>query len=136
MQSELSIENKAFTYKKRRRTKRHAISRSKRKNTLSLIICVGIITISSFSITYNMYIHSNSKDLGFAVEYSLTNGFSSENKLLRVQKMSLVYFDGETAIIEASGLAKISPHKMTSIKGSYKKDASKSWHLEKIMSSN
>ena len=74
---------------------------------LSLIISLGLITIVSFFITHDLYISSNSKDLGFAVEYNFTSGFSSESKLLRVQKMSLIYSDGETAVVEASGLSKM-----------------------------
>ena len=103
---------------------------------LSLIISLGLIIITSLFITHNIYITSNSKDLGFAVEYNLTTGLSSENKLLRVQKMSLVYCDGETAVVEASGLAKTPPHKITSVKGSFKKDNNKSWNLEKILLSD
>jgi len=101
-----------------------------------LIISLALIIITSYFITNKLYISSNSKDLGFAVEYNLTTGFSSENKLLRVQKMSLLYFDGETAVVEASGLSKTSPHKTTSVKGSFKKDANKSWILEKLLHSD
>ena len=128
------LEEELFIYKKRRqrRVKRHAALRKKRKLLLSLIISLGLIIIASFFITRDIYISSSSKDLGFAVEYNFTNGFSSENKLLRVQKMSLIYNDGETAVVEASGLSKASPHESTSIKGSFKKDDNKSWYLEKI----
>ena len=47
--------------------------------------------------------------------------------------MSLIYCDGETAVVEASGLSKIPPHKTTSVKGSFKKDNNKSWNLEKFL---
>ena len=46
--------------------------------------------------------------------------------------MSLIYCDGETAVVEASGLSKSEPHKSLSLKGSFKKDTNKSWYLEKI----
>jgi len=46
--------------------------------------------------------------------------------------MSLIYCDGETAIVEASGLSKNEPHKNISLKGSFKKNNNKSWSLEKI----
>ena len=128
----LQLQKESFVYKKRRRLERNIILRAKRKAMLSLIISLGLITIASFFITHNLYISSNSKDLGFAVEYNFTTGFSSENKLLRVQKMSLIYCDGETAVVEASGLSKNEPHKNISIKGSFKKDNNKSWYLEKI----
>ena len=132
MQSSLKLEKETFVYKKRRRLERKIIRRAKRKSIFFLIISLGLITIASFFITRNIYISINSKDLGFAVEYNFTTGFSSENKLLRVQKMSLVYCDGETSVVEASGLSKNEPHKNISIKGSFKKDKNKSWYLEKI----
>jgi hypothetical protein len=131
-----SLQASSFVYKKRRRLERNILLRSKRKKMLFTIISLGLIIIASFFITNNLYISSNSKDLGFAVEYNLTNGLSSENKLLRVQKMSLLYFDGEVAVVEASGLSKISPHKTTSIRGSFKKDSNKSWILEKLLLSD
>lgn len=127
-----ALQNESFVYRKRRRTRRSISKRSKRKAMLSLVISLGLIAIASFFITHNIYISSNSKDLGFAVEYNLTTGFSSENKLLRVQKMSLIYYDGETAVVEASGLSKNEPHKNVSVKGSFKKDNNKAWYLEKI----
>ena len=132
MQSSLQLQKESFVYKKRRRLERKIIRRAKRKSIFFLIISLGLITIASFFITRNIYISINSKDLGFAVEYNFTTGFSSENKLLRVQKMSLVYCDGETSVVEASGLSKNEPHKNISIKGSFKKDNNKSWYLEKI----
>lgn len=132
MQSSLQIEKETFVYNKRRRLERKIIRRAKRKSIFFLLISLGLITIASFFITRNIYISINSKDLGFAVEYNFTTGFSSENKLLRVQKMSLVYCDGETSVVEASGLSKNEPHKNISIKGSFKKDNNKSWYLEKI----
>ena len=132
MQSSLKLEKETFVYKKRRRLERKIIRRAKRKSIFFLIISLGLITIASFFITRNIYISINSKDLGFAVEYNFTTGFSSENKLLRVQKMSLVYCDGETSVVEASGLSKNAPHKNICVKGSFKKDNNKSWYLEKI----
>jgi hypothetical protein len=135
MLNDIPIQEEFFFYRRRRkrRLERHIALRNKRKVMLSLIVSLGLIIIASFFITQNIYISSNSRDLGFAVEYNFTAGFSSENKLLRVQKMSLIYSDGETAVVEASGLSKTSPHKNTSIRGSFKKDNNKSWYLEKIL---
>ena len=132
MVNNLQLQKESFVYRKRRRLERNIKIRAKRRVMLSLIISIGIITTASFFITHNLYICSNSKDLEFAVEYNFTTGFSSENKLLRVQKMSLIYCDGETAVVEASGLSKNEPHKNISLKGSFKKDNNKSWYLEKI----
>jgi hypothetical protein len=136
MINNLQLEKETFVYKKRRRLERKIILKSKRRVILSVIIYFGLITIVSFFITYNIYIYNNSKDLGFAVEYNFTSRFSSENKLLRVQKMSLVYCDGETAIVEASGLSSNTPHKNTSVTGSFKKNTNKSWYLEKFLLSD
>src|SRR5471030_3098477 len=132
MINNLALQKESFVYKKRRRLERNIMIRAKRKVMLSLIISVGLISLVSFFIAHNVYISNSSKDLGFAVEYNFTTGSSSENKLLRVQKMSLIYCDGETAIVEASGLSKNEPHKNISLKGSFKKNNNKSWSLEKI----
>ena len=136
MINNMYLEAEAFAYKKRKRLERSILLKSKRKKTLHLMISLVLITITSIFITNNLYVSSNSKDLGFAVEHNLTTGFSSENKLLRVQKMSLVYFDGETAIVEASGLSKNPPHQITSVKGSFKKDNNKFCIFEKFLPSN
>lgn len=135
MINNLPLQREPFVYKKTRRLERSNIIKSRKKTLASLIISLGLIIIASFFITHNLYISSNSKDLGFAVEYNFTTGFSSENKLLRVQKMSLVYYDGETAVVEASGLSKTTPHKNISVKGSFKKDKTKTWYLEKLFTS-
>lgn len=135
MINNLPLQIEPFVYKKTRRLERSNIIKSRKKALTSLIISLGLIIIASFFITHNIYISSNSKDLGFAVEYNFTTGFSSENKLLRVQKMSLVYYDGETAVVEASGLSKTTPHKNISVKGSFKKDKTKTWYLEKLFTS-
>ena len=133
MINNLQLQKESFFCKKRRRLERNIKIRAKRRVMLSLIISIGLITIASFFITRNLYICSNSKDLEFAVEYNFTTGFSSENKLLRVQKMSLIYCDGETAVVEASGLSKNEPHKNVSLKGSFRKDNNKSWYRKKYL---
>jgi hypothetical protein len=130
------LEAETFVYKKRRRLEKNILLKSKRKKMSHLIISLGLITITSFFLTHNLYIHNNSKDLGFAVEYNLTTGFSSENKLLRVQQMSLIYFDGDTAIVKASGLNKNPPHEMNSIKASFKKDTNNCWKFENFLNSD
>ncbi|MDR3593946.1 hypothetical protein [Clostridium sp.] len=131
-----TIELGSFVYKKKRKLHRRIIAKSKRNFMLSLTISLGLIIITSFFISNNMYVYTNSKNLGFAVEYNFTSGFSSENKLLRVQKMSLVYCDEDTAIVEASGLSKKAPHKSTYIKGSFKKDSNQHWIFEKFILSD
>lgn len=136
MTNNLPHEKNYVVYKRKKRFERHLKERARKRKKLFLIISLGLIFIASFYITYNMYISSNSKDLGFAVEHSFTTGFSSKNKLLRVQKMSLIYCNDDTAVVEASGLLKDPPHKSTSVKGNFRKDSNNSWHLEKLMLSN
>ncbi len=132
MINNLPLQTESFVHRKRKRLERNIIIRSRRKSMFFLIISIGFMILVSFFITRNIYISNNSKDLGFAVEYNFTTGSSSENELLRVQKMSLIYCDGETAVVEVSGLSKDEPHKNVSLKGSFKKDINKSWYLEKI----
>lgn len=136
MINNMYLEAEAFVYKKRRTLERNILLKSKRKKILHLIISLGLIIITSFLLTHNLYVRNNSNDLGFAVEYNLTTGFSSENKLLRVQEMSLIYFDGDTAIVEASGLAKNPPHNKTFVRASFKKDINKCWVFKKFINSN
>ena len=136
MMNNMYLEAEAFVYKKRRRLERSILLKSKRKKIFYLIISLGLIILTSFLLTNYLYIRNNSKDLGFAVEYNLTTGFSSENKLLRVQEMSLIYFDGDTAIVEASGLAKNPPHNKTFIRASYKKDINKCWVFKNFINSD
>jgi hypothetical protein len=136
MVNNMHLKPEAFVYKKRRRLERNILLKAKRKKILGLIISLGLITITSFFLTHNLYVRNNSKDLGFAVEYNLTTGFSSQNKLLRVQQMSLIYFDGDTAIVEASGLAKKPPHEKTSIKASFIKDTNKCWKFNNFLKSS
>lgn len=135
MISNLKIDRQTAIYDRKKILKKLSRRNSKKVQTFFATISLGIIIISSFFITYNIYNRSNSKDLEFAVEHELTTGFSSKNKLLRVKKISLTYFDGETAIVEASGLCKALPHKSTILKGSFKKDSNKSWYLDKLVSS-
>lgn len=135
MINDLPLEKSSFFYERRRRLDRHIKERAKRKKTLFLMISLGLIITSSFFISYKAYVHSNSRNLQYAVEHSFTTGFSSKDKLLGVQNMSLIYYDGETAVVEATGLSKAAPHRTISIKGSFKKDKDNSWYLEKFMSS-
>ncbi|SFD33294.1 hypothetical protein [Clostridium uliginosum] len=100
------------------------------KKRFRLLLSLLAIIISSFFITKQLYISNKCTDLSYSVEHNFTTGLDSKNKLLRVQEMSLVYCDGETAVVEASGLSKSDPHKKTSIKGNFKKIKDSSWILQ------
>lgn len=136
MVNDLYVEHQKIIPRRKRRICRRMKAKSKLRSKIYLSLCLGTIVITSFFIARNSYISAKSTDLAYAVEYNFTHGFFSNDKLLRVQKMSLIYSDGETAVVEASGLAKKSPHQNTSITGSFKKDSHKSWHLDDIQSSN
>lgn len=129
------LEETNFIPKKRRkggrgRIKRKKIIKAKRRSKFFNIILLTAITISALITAYNFYISINCKDLSFAVEYYFTHGFSSKDKLLRVQTMSLINCDDTTAVVEAKGLSKTTPHKSISIKGNFKKGTGSSWYLE------
>lgn len=133
MVKNIPLEEINLIRKKRKRLQYRAIAKSKRKIMLSLLISLALIAATLFLAADNLYVYSNSKDLEFVVERNFTSGFSSENRLLRVQRISLVYYDTDTAIVEAFGLSKKAPHKSTSIKGSFKRDSNDRWVFEKFI---
>lgn len=136
MVNNLYIGEQKIIPRRKRRISRRMRAKAKRKSALCTTLCLSIITVTAFFLAKNSYIAAKSTDLSYAVEYNFTHGFSSKNKLLRVQKMTLLYSDGESATVEAYGLSKEEPHKEISIKGSFKKDDHKSWHLDYIQSLN
>lgn len=131
------LEENNFIPKRRRkggrgRIKRKKLIKAKRRSVFFNIVLLAVITLAALITAYNFYISINCKDLTFAVEYYCTHGFSSKDKLLRVQTMSLINCDDTTAVVEAKGLSKNAPHKSISIKGNFKKGAGSSWYLESI----
>ncbi len=136
MVKNIPLEEISLIRKKRKRLQGRAIVKSKLKIMLSLSISLALIAATSLLVADNLYVYSNSKDLEFVVERNFTSGFSPENKLLRVQRISLVYYDTDTAIVEAFGLSKEAPHKSTSIKGSFKRDSNDRWVFEKFILSD
>lgn len=136
MINNIPIKKNSYISKKRRTLSKRITAKSKQRIIIYLITSLGLVVITSFFITYNIYVYTNSKDLEFAVEYNFTSGFSYENKLLRVKRMSLIYCDGDTAIVEAFGLSKKAPHKSISVKGSFKRDSTRHWIFEKFILSD
>lgn len=137
MVNDSCLEQKNFIPKKRRkggrgRIKRKKIIKAKRRSVFFNIIFLIAIVITALITAFNFYISINCKDLSFAVEYYCTHGFSSKDKLLRVQTISLINCDNDTAVVEAQGLSKSMPHKSISIKGNFKKGIGSSWYLESI----
>ena len=120
MRSEKNIEN--LTRVQRLKMKK------RRRRLLAIIIGVVLITISSLIIR-NIYIKNKCEDLYYSANYNLTSRFNSE-KLLRVNNMTLVFSDNETAMVEAYGLSTEAPHRTIGIKGRFMKSASGSWGLE------
>lgn len=107
-------------------------SRAHKNNFLYSIITTMLIIISPYFIAHDFYISLNSRDLYFAVEYNFTNYYDNNNCLLRVQHMTLISSNGKTAIVEASGLSKSSPHHTILIRGSFDKDNDDIWRFNEI----
>ncbi|GAA0077525.1 hypothetical protein UT300005_19030 [Clostridium sp. CTA-5] len=102
------------------------------KSYLRIFLSLFIIISIGFFTAKKLYLTNKCTDLAYSVEYNFTSGLSDKDKLLRVQQMDLIYSDGETAVVEASGLSKSEPHKQTSLQGNFRKDKNNSWILEKI----
>lgn len=111
--------------------KKIAAKRRKQRQKL-FFISIGIIIIGSIILTKNLYIMISSKDLSFAVDYNFTNGYPEKEKLLRVQYMTLISREGDTAVVEVSGLTKESPHRNTTKTGVFKKNFFNSWTLKSV----
>ena len=136
MVNNLYIEEQKIIPRRNRRITRRMRAKAKKKSAICMTLCLIIITLTAFFVARDSYISAKSMDLSYSVEYNFTHGFLSKDKLLRVQRMSLIYSDGESAVVEVFGLAKEEPHKEVSIKGNFKKDSHKSWHLDSVQSSN
>ncbi|WP_143316363.1 hypothetical protein [Clostridium sp. HBUAS56017] len=105
------------------------LRRRKKIRRIRSLILLTIITLLSIYLLRKLYIKNKSKDLQYAIEYSLTSG-NSKNQLLRVQNISLIFNDNKNAIVEVYGLSKNEPHASTKIRGTFKRGALNSWNLE------
>ena len=112
--------------------KRKTKNKLNKNNSTHSIITILIIVISSYFITHNFYISSNSHNLYFAVEYNFTNNKDENYNLLRVKHMTLISSDGKNATVEASGLSKSRPNHTISLIGNFAKDNNNSWQLKEI----
>ena len=136
MINNLYIEEQKTIPRRKRRINRRIRAKARQRSMIYMSLCLCIISLTAFFVARNSYISTKSTDLAYAVEYNFTHGFLSKDRILRVQKMTLIYSDGESAVVEASGLSKEKPHKQVSLKGSFKRDSNKSWHLDSIQSLN
>lgn len=102
----------------------------KRRRLLAIIIGIVLITISSLIIR-NIYLNNKCEDIYYSANYNLTSRFNNE-KLLRVNNMTLVFSDNEIAMVEAYGLSTEVPHKTIGIKGRFMKSTSGSWDLQNM----
>lgn len=99
------------------------------KKRLTFIISIAfVLSILCFS-AWQLYMKNKCKDLDFAVEHYLTSG-NDEDKLLRVQNISLIFSDDNTAVVKAYGLSKATPHSESTVEGHFRKGSSSSWTLE------
>lgn len=101
--------------------------KNKRRRRLTIIFLI-LISIIGYSLCqlYNRY---QRKDLQYAVEQSLTSG-NEDERLLRIQNISLLFKDSDAAVVEVTGLSKKDPHASTTIKGSFRIGFMDSWELE------
>lgn len=120
--------NNITSYKRKKARLYNANLRKRR--LISMITLLSLLFLLLTFSTYKIYRKIRCKDLQYAVEYKLTSGDSS-NRLLRVQQITLKYNDNRTVIVEVSGLAKETPHKRTTIRGTFQKDQFNSWELIK-----
>ena len=112
------------------RTKRNKIYRNRRLTVILLsLLCIFIISF----IIRSVYIKSCCKELDFAVEHYLTSN-NSDDCLVRVKTMNLVFSDKDKAVVQAFGLSKKEPHSMIGVEGHFKKNNSNSWKLESTYS--
>lgn len=116
---------------KKKRLNKHR-KRKLLKSYLRIFSVLFVIVSIGFFTAKKLYITNKCSDLAYSVEHNFTGGLSDKNKLLRVQEMDLIYSDGNTAVVEASGLSKSEPHKQTSLQGNFRKDKNNSWILEEI----
>ncbi|PRR82800.1 hypothetical protein CLVI_14370 [Clostridium vincentii] len=101
--------------------------KKKRQRRLAIIFLI-LISIVGYSL-WQLYNKNQRKDLQYAVEQSLTSG-NSDDRLLRVQNIDLLFNDSDAAVVEVIGLSKKEPHSTTKIKGSFRKGFMDSWNLE------
>ena len=105
------------------------IYKFKKKKKRQLIIFFFIlIFIVGYSL-WQLYNKTQRKDLQYAVEQSLTSG-NEDERLLRIQNISLLFNDSDAAVVEVIGLSKKKPHATTRIKANFRKGFMNSWQLE------
>ena len=101
--------------------------KKKRRRRLTIIFLI-LIFIVGYSL-WQLYNKNQRKDLQYAVEQSLTSG-NEDERLLRIQNISLLFNDSDAAVVEVIGLSKKEPHATTKIKGCFRKGFMDSWELE------
>lgn len=111
--------------KKISRRERFLIKQKKRRKLAVLIIAL-LIALTAFT-AKKVFAYVKCQDISTAVEYLMTSNV--DNALLRVQTMELKFSDGETAVVEASGLSKEKPRQSRKVECHLKKK-NNSWKLE------
>lgn len=105
------------------------LKRKKKKRRIVLYLCITLILSLGAFLSYKLYIKNKCKDLGYAVDHYLTSN-KADDRLLRVQNMTLVFSDDNTAIVKAYGLSNAAPHEQTGVEGMFRKNSLDSWTLE------
>lgn len=105
------------------------VYRLKKKKQRRLRIFFLFLIFIVASSLWQLYNKNQRKDLQYAVEQSLTSG-NEDERLLRVQNISLLFNDSDAVVVEVVGLSKKEPHAITKIKASFRKGFMNSWDLE------
>lgn len=111
--------------KKLSQRERFLINKKKRRR-LALLIIALIIALTALT-AKNVFAYVKCQDISTAVEYLMTTNVA--NALLRVQTMELKFSDGDTAVVDASGLSKEKPHQSRKVECHLRKK-NNSWKLE------
>lgn len=117
----------------RRRSRNKKISRrerflinQKKRRRLAILIITLIVALTAFT-AKKVFAYVKCQEISTAVEYLMTSNV--DNALLRVQTMELKFSNGETAVVEASGLSKEKPHQSRNVECHLRKK-NNSWRLE------
>ncbi|MDO5038709.1 hypothetical protein [Clostridium sp.] len=117
---------KAKIKRNRRLTRREKYIRMQKRRRTFFILILSISLITVFT-TKKVYAYIKCQDISSAVEYIMTSNI--DNALLRVQTMKLKFSDGNSAVVEISGLSKNKPHESLKVE-CHLKYSNNHWKLE------
>ncbi|SHF02019.1 exported protein [Clostridium fallax] len=118
-------------------SKKMRMTRSRRSKIMKrrriITYTSAIIFVITFIISIRLiYVNSKCKDLYYATEYYMTTYPFNNSKVLDVQAMNLVFSDGNSAVVEVTGMHPKAPHPKTMYKAYFEKNKSDKWTLEDV----